>query len=63
MFCIKCDKDLADCECPDMPERLQDVLNCGLIAFGEDYLRRLLRRAEEIKGKRELDNLHKTFSV
>lgn len=57
MICGKCDHDLADCECRDLPERFESVSK--VVVFGADYLQRILKNVERIKGLNELDRVGK----
>lgn len=33
MFCIKCQKDLSQCECPDLQERLDKIASGGHFVY------------------------------
>jgi len=33
MFCVKCQKNLADCICPDLEERLKDAASSGYFVY------------------------------
>ena len=49
MFCAKCSKDLVDCDCPDIDQRLQDLLKVpGLsIAIQQNIDRRKAKQQRE----------------
>ena len=41
MTCTKCDRDIAECECPDAIERIENILEPNPYLFiGPDYRRR-----------------------
>lgn len=46
MTCMKCNNDLAECWCPDMPDRLEGIKGSEFIYIGLDYLARLEAQAE-----------------
>ena len=52
MICRKCDKDLANCFCDDMPERFESVKQSPYIALGSEYLARLEAQAEKVRHSR-----------
>lgn len=52
MFCVKCDKDMAECECADAAERIRSVMESPYIAFGSDYKARLIQHAEELESQK-----------
>ena len=33
MFCVKCQKDLSECTCDDLDERLKSLSNMGVLAY------------------------------
>jgi hypothetical protein len=33
MWCVKCQHDLTECTCPDLPERLQALIESGSLAY------------------------------
>jgi len=50
MICIECNKDLEECECPDLKDRFQKILNSGFIYVGGEYQLRIqenIRRQEQ----------------
>ena len=51
MICIKCDKDLAACICPDLEERFERISKSDYLFIGEDYKKRIREQIE--RNKRE----------
>lgn len=49
MFCLKCQKDLADCVCPDLKERLAAIGASPHILLGADYTEKIRKQAERNK--------------
>jgi hypothetical protein len=49
MTCVKCDKDLAKCLCPDLEERFLSLCRNGFLAIGEDYAQRIKKQIERNK--------------
>lgn len=46
MYCTHCKQDMAECECPDAPERIKAMLSNQFLAFGDEYRERLLAHAK-----------------
>jgi hypothetical protein len=57
MTCIKCDKDIAECTCPDAAERIREILS--VVVFSEDYARRVVRHLNELEGQQQLRDVGK----
>lgn len=55
MMCARCNKDLEDCECRDLPQRVAAIL--GVIVWGENYLGRVLKQVERVQGLNALDSV------
>ena len=53
MFCGKCDKDFAQCECPDMPERWASIKTSQHLFVGPEYAARIQGNADRILQARE----------
>jgi len=51
MICSKCDKDLAECDCPDLHERFESILKVPQLHIGQEYQARI--RANIEKKKKE----------
>lgn len=47
MWCIKCNHDLAECECPDLKERMAKIQCSNHILMAPEYLKRIQRRADQ----------------
>lgn len=48
---MKCNHDLAECECPDLKERLEIIAKSPHVHIGDDYKARLAKRAEQNKNE------------
>jgi len=53
MICAKCNKDLAECVCEDAEARFHLALKNPYVAFGAEYVRRILANIEKQKILRE----------
>ena len=49
MTCIKCDKDLAKCICPDLEERFTKIQESKLVVIGLNYQARILAHIHKRK--------------
>ena len=49
MICNKCDKDLAECICPDLEERFNNILKSKFLFVGEEYQERIRAQIERNK--------------
>ncbi len=55
MICMKCQKEMSGCRCPDAIERLKWLLSSDSpIVFSSDQFNRLKRHMTELQGEREL---------
>lgn len=52
MICVKCDKDLQACTCPDLKERLEKILQCEHIHVGADYQARIRKQIDRNEAER-----------
>jgi len=55
MFCMKCQNNLVNCECPDLPERLAAI--SGKVIFDEESARQLSKQIERVQGMNELKEI------
>lgn len=54
VICVKCDKDLADCTCPDLKERFESILRSEFIYIGPEYEQRIRQQIERERSESEL---------
>jgi hypothetical protein len=47
MWCCQCDKELSQCTCPDLKERLERISKSPYINIGKDYAKALEKQAEK----------------
>lgn len=50
MFCVKCQRDAAECICPDREERLKKLMQSPNLYIGADYRKRI---KEDIEKKKD----------
>lgn len=55
MICTKCNEDLTNCYCPDLPGRI--VAISSVVAFGQDYFEEILKQVERVQGMNELQSV------
>mgnify|MGYP001569853540 CR=1 FL=1 len=48
VFCIKCDFDLAECVCSDLPERVADLENLPHVFVAPEYMERIKQNARRV---------------
>lgn len=56
MICNNCDKDLAQCTCPDLEERFKGLQKSKYVRLGIEYQARILAHIEELKKQNEGHN-------
>lgn len=50
MICMRCDRDLADCKCPDREEQWNAISNSQHVHFGKDYRQRIQASIDKAKA-------------
>jgi len=51
VICMKCNKDLAACICPDLEKRLEVILKSKFLHVGADYQARIRAQSERNKAQ------------
>jgi len=56
MHCIKCNRDLARCECPDLEERLNEIMSFPSGLIGSEYAQQIREQAQKNKAKPKMES-------
>lgn len=51
MYCMKCERDLSQCTCPDLKERLEGLLNSPHLHFSQEARDAYTQQAEKNEQK------------
>jgi len=57
MTCMVCGKNLSECECPDLPERIEAIK--PYVAFTSNEAMAIEKQVQRVLGLRELNNIGK----
>jgi len=52
MFCCKCHRDLAECICEDLQERLEAISNCPHVFIAPEQMQKYEKQAKKNKDEK-----------